>query len=134
MLLNSHSLWLCEKAKQIAEQLNVDNFKAANGWFYGWEKLYDIHNMKSRWRVWVTSGDTVDSWRERIPKLVRGCSTKNNWNLDETGVFGVHFLSMVLGKKVINARGEEKKSKQQFTIGFIANTAGGKEAAIVIWK
>ncbi len=36
-------------------------------------------------------------------------------------------------KKGSQCRGG-KKAKQRFTIAFIANAAGGKEAAIVIWK
>ena len=48
-------------------------------------------------------------------------------------VFSVHFQSMGLGKKGSLCKGG-KKAKQRFTITFIANAAGEKESAIVIWK
>ena len=34
--------------------------------------------------VW---GDTVESWKERLPERVQGCSKENIWNVDETGCF-----------------------------------------------
>ena len=48
-------------------------------------------------------------------------------------VSGVHYLNMVLGRKVLNAK-EEKKAKQLFTICLIASAAGRREDPIVIWK
>ena len=47
-------------------------------------------------------------------------------------VSGVLFQSMVLGRKALCKGG--KKAKQRFTIALIANAAGGKESAIVVWK
>ena len=52
---------LCEKAKQIADQLGVDNFKASNGWFDRWKKRYDIHRMKINGESGDVSGDTIVS-------------------------------------------------------------------------
>ena len=31
---------LCQKAKEIAECLDIPNFKASNGWLYRWKKRY----------------------------------------------------------------------------------------------
>ena len=33
------------------------------------------------------SGDTIESWLERLPGLVDGYQKENIWNMDETGVF-----------------------------------------------
>ena len=33
------------------------------------------------------SGDTIESWLERLPELVDGYQKENIWNMDETGVF-----------------------------------------------
>ena len=32
-------------------------------------------------------GDTVDSWKERLPEPIRGYSKEDIWNMDETGCF-----------------------------------------------
>ena len=33
------------------------------------------------------SGDTIESWLERLPEHVDGYQKENIWNMDETGVF-----------------------------------------------
>ena len=79
------------------------------------------------------SGETVDSWKERLPELVRGYSAENIWNLDETGCFWRALPEHGFGKKGSQCKGG-KKAKQRFTICLIANAAGGKEVASIIWK
>ncbi len=32
-------------------------------------------------------GETVQSWKERLPEILRGYSKEDIWNIDETGVF-----------------------------------------------
>ena len=41
----------------------------------------------------------MDSWKERIPESVQGYSVDDVWNLDESGVFGKHFLTKALQKE-----------------------------------
>ena len=124
---------LCEKAKQIAEKLSVANFKASNGWLDRWKKRYDIHRMKINGESGDVAGETVVSWRERIPELLHGYSAENVWNLDETGCFWRALPEHGFGTKASQCKGG-KKAKQRFTIVFIANAAGEKESAIVIWN
>ena len=75
----------------------------------------------------------MESWRERLPEILQGYSAENIWNLDETGCFWRAFPEHGFGKKGSLCKGG-KKVKQRFTITFIANAAGEKESAIVIWK
>ena len=126
---------LCEKARQIAEKLGVDNFKGSNGWLDRWKKRYDVHRMKINGESGdvILSGETIASWKERIPELLRGYSAENIWNLDETGCFWRTLPEHGFRKKGSQCKGG-KKAKQRFTIALIANAAGGKESAIVIWK
>ena len=80
------------------------------------------------------SGDVFgDSWKERIPELVRGYSPKNIWNMDETGCFWRALPEHGFGRKGSQCKGG-KKAKQRFTIALFVNAVGGKEPAIIIWK
>ena len=78
-------------------------------------------------------GETVDSWKERIPELLQGYSSENIWNLDETACFGRLYPIMVFAREDHSAK-VGKKAKQQVTIALIANADGEKEGAVVIWK
>ena len=117
----------------IADQLGVNNFKASNGWLDLWKKRYDIRKIKICGESADVSGETVESWRERMPEILQGYSAENIWNLDETGCFWRALPEHGFGKKGSLCKGG-KKAKQRFTITFIANAAGEKESAIVIWK
>ena len=72
---------LCEKAKEIAELLGVPNFK---GWLDRWKKRYNVKKMKISGEAGDVRGETVDSWKERLPELYSSCDI---WNLDETACF-----------------------------------------------
>ena len=52
---------LCEKAKLIAEQLNVPDFKGSNGWLASWKNKYNIKQMRVSGESGDVSGPTVDS-------------------------------------------------------------------------
>ena len=70
-------------------------------------------------------GETVASWKERLPELLEGYSAENIWNLDETGCFWHALPEHGFGKKRSQCKGG-KKAKQRFTIALTANAAGGK--------
>ena len=78
---------LCEKAKQIAEQLTTTEFKASNGWLSRWKTRYNIKQVRICGESGEVSGETVDSWKERLPELLHGFTSKNIYNIDETGCF-----------------------------------------------
>ena len=46
------------------------------------------------------TGETVDSWKERIPELVWGYSEEDIQNLDETGCFWQALPEYGFGQKV----------------------------------
>ena len=124
---------LCEKAKEIAERLQQSSFKASNGWLDRWKKRYNITHVKINGESGEVSGVTVESWKERVPELLQKYASENIWNLDETGCFWRALPDHGFGKKGSQCKGG-KKAKQRVTVALIANAAGGKEAAIVVWK
>ena len=124
---------LIEKAKCIAEVLGKPDFKASNGWLDKWKKRYNIKQVTISGEAGDVLGVTVDSWKERLPELVRGYKAEDIWNLDETGCFWRALPEKGFGQKKKECKGG-KKSKQRLTIAFIVNAAGGKEVPVVIWK
>ena len=113
LLATTHNIYpagpqLCEKARQIAEKLGVDHFKA---WLDRWKKRYDIHKMKINGQSGDVAGETITSWRERIPELLRGYSAENVWNLDETGCFWRALPEHGFGRKGSLCKGGKRLNK-----------------------
>ncbi len=124
---------LQEKAKEIASRLGKPDFKASNGWLDKWKRRYGIRQVTVSGESGDVSDLTVESWKERLPELVRGYKAEDIWNLDETGCFWKALPDKGFGRKKTECKGG-KKSKHRFTIAFIVNAAGGKEMPVVIWK
>ena len=87
MLATSRNIYpagpqLCEKAKQIAEQLSVAEFKASNGWLLRWKTRYNIKQVRICGESGEVSGETVYSWKERLPELLQGFSSNDIYNQD----------------------------------------------------
>ena len=124
---------LCEKAKEIADQLGVTDFKATNGWLDRWKKRRNIKQMKVSGESGDVSGATVQSWKERLPHILEGYNACDIWNLDETGCFWRTLPDKGLCQRAKECKGD-KKCKQRITVTFIVNAAGGSEVKpVVIW-
>ena len=78
-------------------------------------------------------GETVDSWKERLPELLHGYSKENIWNLDETAYSWRALPDHGFYKRGSQCK-KDKKAKQQVKIALLVNADGGKEAAVVIWS
>ena len=97
------------------------------------EKEVQYQTDENQWRIGRCRGETVDSWKERIPELLQGYSSENIWNLDETACFWRALPDHSFGERGSQCKGG-KKAKQRFTIALIVNANGEKESAIIIWK
>ena len=78
---------LIEKAKLIAEHLNITDFKASNGWLEKWKAKHNIKKMVICGESGEMSGKMVESWKERLPEILEGYTAQNIWNIDETECF-----------------------------------------------
>ena len=76
-----------EEAKEIANQLQIDDFKASNGWLQKWKNYYNIANFTISGEESDVNEETVNSCAERLRELTRGYELKDIWNLDETAFF-----------------------------------------------
>ena len=63
---------LTEKAKEIAECLGKSKVKGSRGWLEKWKKRYNVKQVKVNGESADVRGETVDSWKERLPEIVEG--------------------------------------------------------------
>ena len=54
-------------------------------------------------------GETVDSWKERLPEIVDGYSKDDIWNMDEIGVFWKALPNRGFGVKGKVCKGGKEK-------------------------
>ena len=52
-----------------------------------WKKRYSVKQLKICGESGDVRGETVQSWKERIPEIVEGYEKEDVWNMDETGIF-----------------------------------------------
>ncbi|XP_053402733.1 tigger transposable element-derived protein 6-like [Mercenaria mercenaria] len=97
---------LREKALQFTRELNVPeaDFKASTGWLNRFRQRHNISFMSVCGESASVSQETVDSWCERIPELVRGNKPRDIYNMDETGLF-----FRALSDKSLSVSGDECK-------------------------
>ena len=131
-LLEGH-MHLIEKAKMIANALGKSDFKGSQGWLEKWKKRFAIKQVKICGESGDVQGQTVDSWKERIPELIRGYSTDDIWNMDETGLFFRALPDRGFAEKSQSCKGG-KKSKLRVTIALFVSASGHKEKPVFIWK
>ena len=90
---------LMEKAKEIAEKLGISDFKGSQGWLDKWKKRYNVKQLKICGESGDVQGETIDSWKERLPEIIQGYEKHNLWNMDETGLFWHALPDRGFGKK-----------------------------------
>jgi len=79
--------FLQEKAREVANKVGLESFKASNGWL---RKLRERHNISFK-RI-SSEGNSVDTnvienWFEKLKPLISDYGPKNIFNCDETHLF-----------------------------------------------
>ena len=78
---------LIAKAKEIAVPVGKADFQGTSGWLSKWKKQYNVKRVTICGESGDVCGDTVTSWKERLPEILRGYDKRVVFNLDETGCF-----------------------------------------------
>ena len=114
---------LQEEALKIKESLkdsSLDSFTASNGWLEKSKAAYGIRETLLTGEADNVSIDTVKSWIERIPELVRGYKLDDIWNMDELRPFFKLLPDKGLIEKAKSKKGG-KKAKVRLTVAFFVN-------------
>lgn len=118
---------LTEKAKDIAKRLGKSDFKGSRGWLDKWKKRYNVKRLSTNEDV---RGETVDSWKERLPEIIQGYAKEDIWNMDEAGVFWRALPELGFGQKGKQCEGDDLR----MTVAFFVTAAGTKEKPVLISK
>jgi len=106
---------LQEKALDFAKDLNLDEFKASNGWLESWRFRYGIGFFKVCGESANVNLNIVSEFKSKLPEIVKDFDLKDIFNADETGLF-----YRTLQDKTLAKRGEEckggKMSKNRITV------------------
>ncbi|XP_046404659.1 tigger transposable element-derived protein 6-like [Ischnura elegans] len=125
---------LKEKAKIVATQLNVENFKASNGWISRFKNRHGLVFKKLAGESAEVNAESTDDWLESLPSILEGYDPGDVYNADETGLF-----FNVLPDRTLAYKGEcchgGKLSKDRLTVLVCVNSDGSdKQVPIVIGK
>lgn len=121
------SVTLKEKAKEIAEELNIEDFGASNGWLERFKVRHCLSFKTICGEAAAVDVDAVDDWKNSVLKeILSRFDASNVFNLDETGLF-----YRLLPDKTLSFKGEKctsgKASKQRVTILLGANMSGNEK-------
>lgn len=125
---------LREKAKTIANELNVSNFTASNGWITRFKNRHGLVFKKLTGESAEVNIESADAWLSSLPSKLEGYELQNIYNADETGLF-----FNVLPDRTLAFKGEcchgGKHSKERLTVLLCVNSDGSdKQIPIVIGK
>ncbi|GBL90715.1 Tigger transposable element-derived protein 4 [Araneus ventricosus] len=121
------ALILKEKAMEIAEELNIEDFGGRNGWL---ERFKDRHCLSFKTicgEAAAVEGEAIEHWKNSVLKdILSRFDVSNVFNLDETSLF-----YCLLPDKTLSFKGEKctsgKASKQRLTLLLGANMSGNEK-------
>lgn len=120
-----------EKARQYAEELEVSNFSASNGWLASFKTRHAIKAFRINGESLDVNPDTVKNWKDRLQDITAGFRSENIFNCDETGLF-----FRALPDKTLSTKGSKcfggKCSKERLTVMLCASSTGEKLKPLVI--
>ncbi|XP_071965525.1 tigger transposable element-derived protein 6-like [Antedon mediterranea] len=113
------------KAEQFAEELNIVDFKASDGWLTKWKRRHDIKQLVICGERGDVNQEVVTQWKEQISELCVGYEPKDIFNCDETGLFFRALPDRTLAEKHDDVKGV-KSSKERLTVMFTCSMTGEK--------
>lgn len=121
-----------EKAMQIAEKLQLDEFKASNGWLFKFKARHKIGEKYLSGESFNFKKDDFEGFYTEIRLKMSIYEDKNIYNCDETALF----YKMIPSKSlVMKARNGIKANKDRLSIMFCVNKDGSdKLKPLIIGK
>lgn len=121
------------KAKEVAEQLNYQNFNASSGWLERFKRRHNISFKTVSGESGSVNPAVVENFNSKLPSLLRGYNPRDIFNADETGLFYRALPNKTYAFKSEKCAGG-KMAKDRLTILPCVNMAGESEKLLVIGK
>ncbi|XP_053406380.1 tigger transposable element-derived protein 6-like [Mercenaria mercenaria] len=93
-----------EKALHFANELEISEFKASNGWLDKWKDRHSIKEFKVSIESAGVDQNVVENFKSRIPEVVGDYSLDDVFNCDETGLYYRTLPDKTLSVKVLSDR------------------------------
>ena len=61
-----------EEVLQVALKLNVTGFTSSNGWLEKWKTRHNVKQFSVAGEDGKVNAETLESWAERLPEIVKG--------------------------------------------------------------
>ena len=92
-----------EKAISYAKELQIEGFKASNGWFERWKSRFNVSFKTIAGEEKSVTPEMTSSWWETyLPTNLSRCDLKDIYNADEFGLF-----YQALPTKTMELKGEQ---------------------------
>ena len=105
-----------EKAISYAKELQIEGFKASNGWFERWKSRFNVSFKAIAGEEKSVTPELTSSWWETyLHTILSRCDLKDIYNADEFGLF-----YQALPTKTMELKGEKcTGGKNRFTLCFL---------------
>lgn len=124
---------IIQVAKKLAEQLNINNFLASNGWFDRFKKRNAIVFQVLHGQAASSDIKAAEEFFQKVEKLCENYKPEDIFNCDETGLFWKAPPNKSLVQKYEKSSGI-KYSKERITVLLCASANGEKLKPLVIGK
>ncbi|XP_048006503.1 tigger transposable element-derived protein 4-like [Leguminivora glycinivorella] len=122
---------LCEKARKIAENLQITDFTESNGWIDRFKNRHGIVYRQISGESETVAESDVDTWLTTLPALIQNYEPRDIFNADEFGLF----FKLMPDKSYV-FKGETchggKASKERLTVLACANSDGSEKLRLLV--
>ena len=115
-----------KKALDIANQFNLLDFKASNGWLRSFLERNNIRNKAVCGEAGSVNQQLANEYMAKVNDLCEGYEPNDVFNFDETALFCKKGLPRTFAKKGAIVQGT-KQSKIRVTLALLVNAIGEKE-------